>query len=56
MLASMGEVERYQLLKRDMPGLSSHIESSLVAAREKSSKLIGHFRAIENTLIVLQVA
>lgn len=54
MLASMGEVERYKLLIKDLPELSVNLESSMSAARERSSKLVGHFRAVENALLMLQ--
>ncbi|APR65965.1 hypothetical protein CN03_02905 [Thalassolituus oleivorans] len=56
MLATMGEVERYKLLIKEMPEHSSNLESYLAVAREKSSKLIGHFRAVENTLHMLQAS
>lgn len=56
MLASMGEVERYKLLITEMPEFSNSLEAPLAAAREKSSKLIGHFRAVENTLSLLQAS
>lgn len=56
MLASIGEVERYKLLVRDMPGIMPRIHSSMSEARERSSKLIGHFRALENALKLLKTA
>lgn len=54
MLAAMGEVERYKLLIQDMPDLASRLQKPYQSAREQSSKLIGHFRAVENTLVLLQ--
>lgn len=56
MLSSMGEVERYKLLISEMPNMAPQLEPSLLSAREKSSKLIGHFRAIENTLHLIQAS
>ena len=54
MLSSMGEVERYKLLIAEMPDMAPKLEPSLISAREKSSKLVGHFRAVENALLMLQ--
>ncbi|HIM97128.1 MAG TPA: hypothetical protein EYM57_04370 [Gammaproteobacteria bacterium] len=56
MLSSMGEVERYKFLITEMPELSVQLEESLISAREKSSKLVGHFRAVENTLQILKAS
>lgn len=56
MLSSMGEVERYKLLIAEMPEMTSRLEPSLVSAREKSSKLVGHFRAVENTIQLIQAS
>jgi hypothetical protein len=54
MHASLGEVERYNLLISEIPELRSKLKDSLESARERSSKLIGHFRAVENTLQILR--
>ncbi|MEX1668340.1 hypothetical protein AB4876_05410 [Zhongshania guokunii] len=54
MHASMGEVERYNLLMTEIPELRTKLKEPLESARERSSKLIGHFRAVENTLLILR--
>lgn len=54
MHASMGEVERYNLLMTEIPELRAKLKEPLESARERSSKLIGHFRAVENTLQILR--
>jgi len=54
MHASLGEVERYNLLMSEIPELRPKLKCSLESARERSSKLLGHFRAIENTLQILR--
>ena len=54
MHASLGEVERYNLLMSEIPELRTKLKGSLETARERSSKLIGHFRAVENTLQILR--
>lgn len=54
MHASMGEVERYNLLMTEIPELRTKLKEPLESARERSSKLIGHFRAVENTLQILR--
>ena len=54
MHASMGEVERYNLLISELPELGPKLKGSLESARQRSSKLIGHFRAVENTLQILR--
>lgn len=55
-LATMGEVERYKLLIEEMSEHSSNLESYLAVAREKSSKLIGQFRAVDNILHMLKTS
>jgi hypothetical protein len=54
MHASLGEVERYNLLMSEIPELRPKLKGYLESARERSSKLIGHFRAVENTLHILR--
>lgn len=49
-LSSMGEAERYKLLLEDMPHLRDKVESEYLDARDRSSRLLGHLRAIEKTL------
>jgi hypothetical protein len=56
MHASLGEVERYNLLMSEIPELRPKLKGSLESARERSSKLIGHFRAVENTLQILRTS
>ncbi|MEO8645531.1 hypothetical protein [Pseudomonas sp.] len=52
-LSSMGEAERYKLLLDDMPYLRDKVESEYLEARDRSSRLLGHLRAIEKTLKTL---
>lgn len=52
-LSSMGEAERYKLLLDDMPHLRDKVEDEYLDARDRSSRLLGHLRAIENTLKTL---
>lgn len=55
-LASMGEAERYKLLLDDMPHLRAKVEGEYLEARDRSSRLLGHLRAIEKTLKTLASA
>lgn len=55
-LASMGEAERYKLLLEDMPHLRDKVEVEYLEARDRSSRLLGHLRAIEKTLKTLASA
>lgn len=55
-LSSMGEAERYKLLLDDMPHLRDKVEGEYLEARDRSSRLLGHLRAIEKTLKTLAVA
>ncbi|HBO3329394.1 TPA: hypothetical protein ACRNQ3_005948 [Pseudomonas aeruginosa] len=55
-LSSMGEVERYKLLLDDMPQLRDKVEAEYLEARDRSSRLLGHLRAIEKTLKTLATA
>lgn len=52
-LSSMGEVERYKQLLDDMPHLRDKLESEYLEARDRSSRLLGHMRAVEKTLKTL---
>ena len=52
-LSSMGEAERYKLLLDEMPYLRDKVESEYLEARDRSSRLLGHLRAIEKTLKTL---
>ncbi|MOA63325.1 hypothetical protein D3C78_1890100 [compost metagenome] len=55
-LSSMGEAERYKLLLDDMPHLRDKVEAEYLEARDRSSRLLGHLRAIEKTLKTLAAA
>jgi len=52
-LASMGEAERFKLLLDEMPHLRDKVEGDYLEARDRSSRLLGHLRAIEKTLKTL---
>lgn len=52
-LTSMGEAERYKQLLDEMPHLLSHVEHDYQEARDRSSRLLGHLRAVEKTLTAL---
>jgi hypothetical protein len=52
-LTSMGEAERFKLLLDDMPHLRDKVEGEYLEARDRSSRLLGHLRAIEKTLKTL---
>ena len=52
-LSSMGEAERYKLLLDEMPHLRNKVEGEYLEARDRSSRLLGHLRAIEKTLKTL---
>ncbi len=49
-LASMGETERYKQLLNEMPHLKEQVDSEYQGAKDRSSRLLGHLRAVENTL------
>ena len=55
-LSSMGETERYKLLLDEMPHLRDKVEAEYLEARDRSSRLLGHLRAIEKTLKTLAAA
>ncbi|MBB2496488.1 hypothetical protein [Aquipseudomonas ullengensis] len=52
-LSSMGEAERFKLLLEDMPHLRGKVDGEYMEARDRSSRLLGHLRAIEKTLKTL---
>lgn len=56
LLCSIGETERYKLLFQQMPQLQRRLESEYLEARDRSSRLLGHLRAIENTLTAISAA
>ena len=49
-LSSMGEAERYKQLLDEMPHLKDQVEDEYLEARDRSSRLLGHLRAVEKTL------
>ncbi len=49
----MGEAERYKQLLDDMPHLRDKVEGEYLEARDRSSRLLGHLRAVEKTLKTL---
>lgn len=55
-LSSMGETERYKQLFEEMPHIKDRIENEYFEARDRSSKLLGHVRALEKTLESLAAA
>lgn len=55
-LTSMGEAERFKLLLDEMPYLRDKVEGEYLEARDRSSRLLGHLRAIEKTLKTLNTA
>jgi hypothetical protein len=52
-LSSMGEAECYKQLLEELPQLKSKVEGDYIEARDRSSRLLGHLRAIEKTLKTL---
>lgn len=56
MLTALGEAERYKQLFTEMPVLKARVEEDYLQARDRSSRLLGHLRAIENTLKTLVAA
>ena len=52
-LSSMGEAERYKQLLEEMPDLKDRVEGEYQEARDRSSRLLGHLRAVEKTLAAL---
>nr|ACP17951.1 hypothetical protein [Pseudomonas nitroreducens] len=52
-LSAMGEAERYKQLLDDMPHLRDKVEGEYFEARDRSSRLLGHLRAVEKTLKTL---
>lgn len=52
-LSAMGEAERYKQILDDMPHLRDQVEGEYLEARDRSSRLLGHLRAVEKTLKTL---
>ncbi|CAD5378792.1 conserved hypothetical protein [Pseudomonas sp. OF001] len=55
-LSAMGEAERYKQLLDEMPYLRDKVEGEYLEARDRSSRLLGHLRAVEKTLKTLSSA
>lgn len=53
LLVSVGEAERYKQLMTDFPEIKDRIENPYLMVRDQGSRLLGHLRAIENTLKIL---
>lgn len=49
-LSSMGEAEQYKQLVDEMPQLREILENEYREARDRSSRLLGHLRAVEKAL------
>lgn len=49
-LAALGESERYKKIFDEMPHLRDTIEQAFSEAKDKSSRLLGHLQAVEQTL------
>lgn len=49
-LSAMGEAERFKQLLEEMPQLKMKVEGDYLEARDRSSRLLGHLRAVEKTL------
>jgi hypothetical protein len=56
LLSSLGETERYKQLFEEIPHLKGRLEGAYLEVRDRSSKLLGHVRAIENTLKAISAA
>lgn len=55
LLASMGETERYKQLFEEIPHLRARLEGAYHEVRDRSSRLLGHLRALETTLKAIAV-
>ncbi len=55
LLSSMGETERYKQLFEEIPHLKSRLEDAYHEVRDRSSRLLGHLRALETTLITIAI-
>ncbi|MNF87626.1 hypothetical protein D3C84_700960 [compost metagenome] len=52
-LTAMGETERYKQILEEMPQLKDRVQNEYLEARDRSSRLLGHLRAVEKTLQTL---
>jgi len=55
LLSSMGETERYKQLFEEIPHLKSRLENDYHEVRDRSSRLLGHLRALETTLKAIAI-
>ncbi|KFE51806.1 hypothetical protein [Pseudomonas syringae] len=55
LLSSMGETERYKQLFEEMPHLKNRLEGAYHEVRDRSSRLLGHLRALETTLKAIAI-
>ena len=56
LLSSMGETERYKQLFEEIPHLRTRLQSEYHDVRDRSSRLLGHLRALENSLKAIAAA
>ena len=56
LLSSMGETERYKQLFEEIPYLKGRLEDAYHEVRDRSSRLLGHLRALETTLKAIAIA
>lgn len=52
-LCSMGEAAGFKQILDEIPHLKDKVEAEYLEARDRSSRLLGHLRAIEKTLETL---
>lgn len=50
LISSIGEAEEYQRLYNKFPALSKTVKPQFLESRDRSSKLLGQLRAVENIL------
>ncbi|SET90844.1 hypothetical protein SAMN04487962_1423 [Marinobacter segnicrescens] len=50
LIASIGEAEEYQRLYNKYPALRSAVKTQYLESRERSTKLLGHLRAVESVI------
>ncbi|WP_282410756.1 hypothetical protein [Pseudomonas sp. PS02303] len=56
LLSSMGETERYKQLFEEIPVLRARLQGEYHEVRDRSSRLLGHLRALENSLKAIAAA
>jgi hypothetical protein len=52
----MGETERYKQLFEEIPVLRARLQGEYHEVRDRSSRLLGHLRALENSLKAIAAA